>query len=255
MKKEKAFILVCILAFLFAACTEDVPMSVNIDAGQFELGGKTANVVHSVTDSIVFVRDSVADEKHDTLYNIRTSITLVLDSVYYTDQLEEKLELQICSDSGNLLSTLTPADSLIEDSLIVYLQKKQGQSFEIAFEGEIGRKALLKMKDGAKVSLNGFSFVYADPKITKKLSLYEEYIKGMRKWSKDAQQYQRSVTNGINALGGGFIYMLVIRRAMDESYKLDAQLAKQKDKMTAKQLECYQACHKELLSYGPKTWI
>ena len=249
-KKESLYALAVGLLTIFAiACSKEVPMEVRIDSGQLDIEGKTAHVIHADTTSIVLVRDSIAEENNG-LYTVRTSLTLVLDSIYPTDQMEDTLRLQFMASDGQILATFLPTDSLITDSLIVFLNEGIVKLITIDFGGKMDGNSILKLQDGARASFTGFSFLFANPKVTKMLDQYEKYLKAIREVCQEAGLYRKSAENSINAGFGGFIYLMVIGQAIQKTETLDKQIFAMKEQMTPLQTVRYDIYHKELLSYN-----
>jgi len=248
MKKTGKFLMAAFGAILFAACVKEIPTEVRIGAEQLNIEGKTAGVVHADTADIVLMRDSIADEETG-LYTVRTYVTLVLDSVYPTDQVEDTLRLQFASADGKALGTLLPTDSLINDSLIAYLQKGVGMARIVDFEGQMSGKDILALQENPQLSFKGFSFVFADPSITKDLNEYEALLKGLKEFLKEAGDYQKSATNSINAGFGGFIYAMVIGKVLDKAEVLDRRLTAKKDRMSPLQLVRFESYRKEMQSF------
>lgn len=251
MKRIHFYLFVVVLfAMMAIACTEEVPMTFILGSNQLTVEGKSSGLVHPDTTSIFLGRDSVADEKHDTLYTIHTSIDLILDSLYTTDQMEGIPQLELRNGEGKTVATLNPVDSLLRDSLVVFLNKKPGSLKRIAFEGQIGRTALMQLRENPSIAFTGFTFCFADPKITEQLNLYSKYLQAIRDVLKEAGLYKDSARNSINAGFGGLIYAMIIGQALAKTEELDKQIRAKKDKMSPLQLARYEVYHKELKSYN-----
>ena len=217
-------------------------METRINASKLDIDGKTAHVVHADTADIVLLRDSLADESSG-LFTVHTSLTLVLDSIYPTDQMEDSLALRLQTADGELLVTLMPTDSQIADSLVAYLQKGIGSMKEIAFEGLMDGESILKLQNGAKASFTGFSFLFADPEISKQIDDLRKGLNTLADICKEAQQASS------RDMFSGFIYAAIIGEAVKQLDSIDKKLQKVKSQMTPHQLLRFEACHQELLSY------
>lgn len=240
---KKSFLFVFATCFLMIACEKKVPMSVSMNAELLEINGKTACVVHKDTANIVFLRDSVMDEKADS-FTLRTTLTLLLDSVFPTDQMDADLMLSLVSPEGMELATLYPVDSLLKDSLIQFLQKQPGEKMSIDFKGLVGRSQLIQMAEGVKACLKGFSFLYADPTATKLLNEYRKALDGMINLAREAKQ------NTSRDAFSAFVYAMAFPQLIDQiEKKIDNKLLGMKDKMSPLQLECYEMYHRELKTY------
>lgn len=241
--KKSSLMPVLAVCFCMMACQKNVPVSVSMPADQFEINGKTSAFVHADTADIVFLRDTLADEKADS-FALKTTLTLLLDSAFSTDKMEEVLSLQLASSEGDALTTLCPVDSLLEDSLIHFLQKKPGQQVTIDFQGMIGRQQLIKMAEGVKATMAGFSFLYADPEANYLLSEYRKGLDELLKLAKEAKQ--ATARDPFSA----WIYVMAITQVVDQmDKKIDKKLLAMKDRMSARQQDLYAAYHTEMKSY------
>lgn len=243
--KTKLLLVFCIIAILMTACRKEVPMEVQISTEQLTIEGKTAHVIHADTTNIVLHRDSSAKENSE-FYTIHTSITLVLDSIYPTDKMEDSLTLKLQSADGQILATLLPIDSLLVESLIDYLQTEVGRTKEMVFEGEMDGMSILKLQEGAKVSLSGFSFLFADPTISKELDEYRKALDSLKQITMEAQQ-----ATSQDPLSGLF-YAIAIGQVVKQINGFDKKLQQKKSKMTPYQLTRYDLYHGELQSYDMK---
>lgn len=237
------YILMTIAVVLMAACNKEIPMEVSIDATQLGIEGETANMVHADTTAIILVRDSIADE-NSGLYEVRTNVTLILDSIYFTDQMLDTLELKLQSADGELLGKLQPVDSLLADSLMLFLRKATGNAKTINFKGQMDDKSILKLQDGGKLSFTGFSFLFADPQISKKLDEYRKHLNGFLQLGKEAQQ------GASRDPFSGFFYAMALGQVLQKAEAIDKQLQKNQDRMTPLQRKRYDAYHKEMISYN-----
>lgn len=241
MKKMK-YLLMAIAFLAMASCSREIPRAVRIDATQLNIQGKTAYVVHADTTAIVLERDSVVNEESG-LYDVRTSLTLVLDSTYSTDQLLDTLTLKLQSADGEQLGMLQPADSLIADSLIAFLGKTAGKTKVVAFKGQMAGESILKLQEGGTLSFDGFSFLFADPQASKKLDEYRKHLDALLQIGKEAQQ------NASRDPFSGFAYAIALGQVLQKTETIDKQLLKMPTRMTPLQRERYNAYHKEMMSY------
>lgn len=241
MKKVK-YVFIAIAFLVMASCSREIPKEIRIDVAQLNIEGKTAYVVHADTTAIVLERDSVVNEESG-LYDVRTNLTLVLDSIYSTDQLLDTLTLKLLSADGELLGTLQPTDSLIADSLIAFLGKAVGKAKVVAFKGQMAGESILKLQEGGKLSFAGFSFLFADPQVSKKLNEYRKHLDALLQIGKEAQH------NTSRDPFSGFVYAIALGQVLQKAETIDKQLLKIQDKMTPLQRERYNAYHKEMMSY------
>ena len=223
MKKCFFPILVTFVTLLIA-CQENerpVPMQVEIN-GQVEIFGNKANIVRPDTMALVIVRDSVADEKTDTIYHLKTSLTFVLDSTFMADKMEEALQLHIND------ITFVPTDSACANSLIAFLKSDVGTKTVVEFTGKTERSKFLQLSNAVKVSLIGFSFheldpeAMADPKITKLIDSYEKWI---------------NILNNAKKENYGMLPQMYVYEGLPEAYGLYKKLAAHESVMSPKQKE------------------
>ena len=231
--KKLSFMTMLAMAALLAACNEKkqeqeaIPMQVET-AAQVEISGNRASLVKADTTALVIVRDSVADEEVDTIYDIHATLTLLLDSIFIADKMEETLVLELFAADGSSLAQLTPVDTLLADSLMSFLKQEAGTAIEITFVGKIDKDYFLKLQDAANVSLSGFSFheldpeSLADPKITSQINQFEKLAK--------------EINNDIREFG----YMGVGVARAEEIAIMRIKLNGIKSDMTPKQLERFQ---------------
>lgn len=240
--------LISIIAFyVFSACKEESPMLVTINADQLEIQGRTAHVVHADTTAIVITRDSLPIDEKNEMYRVRTSVRLILDSLFITDSLEDTLRLQFANTEGSALAILVPSDSTITDSLIVYLKKETGKTIDIAFEGQMDRISLLQLQKGAKVTFTGFSFPFANPKVTAKLDRFGKAVGTLQEMYRDLKASQSSH----NAFGDMFAAMFFVE-GMKNVNAMDREVANMKGQMTPMQLAKYEVYHQELQMLNEK---
>lgn len=230
MKRKHLFKVICAIGFLFTACQEiekPIPMSMELTGVQLEISGSQAGLVAADTTGLIIVRDSIANEAADTIYNVRTNLTLVLDSTFAADKMEEKLLLNILGADGSILVSLAPTDSMIVDNLMAFLKKDIGEKMEIGFAGSIEENKFLKIENATKVMLIGFSFhqfdpeAMADPAINRLINQYE--AKGIK-------------FENLEGEDGVPVEVLYVGD-LKERAKLANKLGGLKKKMTPKQLE------------------
>ncbi|MCH5311796.1 MAG: hypothetical protein J1E57_07575 [Prevotella sp.] len=178
---KKVFITILGIAVLIVAgCQKEkeitVPLSMQIDAGKVEIIGSTAEVVKADTAQLILFRDSVTNEETDTVYNIHTSLRLLLDKTFEADKMEDTLQLEFINDTGASLVTLASADSILADSLVAFLNKKPNESIEIEFAGQIEKSKFLQLSNVVKVVLRNFSF-HLDPEAGFKKILVPKFLK------------------------------------------------------------------------------
>lgn len=206
------------------ACQEKesiTPMQIEVGS-QVEVVGICANNVKPDTVSLVIVRDSVTDEKTDTIFNLKTSATLILDSTFVADKMEETMQLQIND------VTFVPADSALANNLITFLKSEPGTKTVIEFVCKAEKSKYLQLQNATKASITGFSFhkldpeALADPKIT---SLIDKFEKLAKEIGEDIREY------GDFGIGAA--------RA-EEIGSMRNKLNGMKSKMSPKQLERFQ---------------
>lgn len=241
---RKTFILsVIAAAILLAACENNVPVPMQVEIGvPVAISGNRAALVKADTTQLLLVRDSVADEKTDTIYNLHTSLTLILDSTFLADKMEEHLELNI----NDII--LTPTDSVLADSLMAFLKKQPGATVSIAFAGQTVRSQFIQLATASNATLTGFSFheldpeSLADPKITQLLDKWQRYIR----------QYQREVDD-LEEAGGRGIPGMFIYKDEERCYK---QLYAEIKRMTPGQKALFdrldKLCKNEFSLYMPR---
>ncbi len=228
---------------LISACTKEIPMKVNLGTGQLSIEGTTVHVIHADTSDVILIRDSIPDEgsRH---YTVRTSITLVLDSLFYTDQMVDSMALKLFSPNGEELATLIPADSLIVDTLIVYLQKEAGEKITIDFYGNVSGESILRLQKDGKAEFRGFSFVYADPKISDQVNEYEEMIHTISIMVEDARQNPQKYQSM-----EGFVAALVLQEAFNRVEAVNIILLGLKEKMSPMQYARFKVAHDLMKTY------
>ena len=225
---RKTFICSLMVAALLAACQKEAPIPMQVEAGaQVEISGNRASIVKADTTRLVIVRDSVADEKTDTVYDLHTSLTLILDSTFMADKMEDSLSLKIND------VVFAPADSTLADSLISFMKKQPGTAINIQLAGQASRSQFLGLALSDAVVLSGYSFheldpeSLADPKITAMLKDYLETAKGIR----DLQEIEKEAGPMGSCCAPLYEHYDLCQKSLD----------KMKDKMTPKQRKAYEA--------------
>lgn len=207
---------------------EIIPMTVTVNASRIEMEGTCVGIVHADTAKILLIRDSVSDEKVNSIYNIYTKLTLFLDSTFMADAMEDTLSLQLLAADGRCLAQLAPVDSLLADSLIAFLKQETGKSIVIDFAGQTGKDIFLQLSDAAIATLSGFSFheldpeSLADPQITKLLDEYQKWVEYVRQGVAD---------------GFGIIPQSYVHYGLPEAYDTYKKLKTKESLMTPKQKE------------------
>ena len=210
-------------------------MSMELAGLQLGISGSQTGLVTADTTSLIIVRDSVVNEATDTIYNVRTNVILVLDSTFTADKMEEELLLNVLGADGSTLVSLAPTDSMVVDSLMVFLKKGVGEKIEIGFAGNTEKSKFLKIGNATRVTLTGFSFhqfdpeAMADPKITNLLNEYEKWGNNV---VEEFQEYGFAGTLETNFLSD-----------------VTEDLEKRKVEMTPKQLERYLKLRKRFIEY------
>lgn len=231
MKRKHLFIVICAISSLFTACQEKekpIPMSMELAGVQLDICGNQAGLVVADTTGLIIVRDSVANEAIDTIYNVRTNVILMLDSTFIADKMEEKLLLNVLGADGSTLVSLAPTDSMIVDSLMAFLKKDVGEKIKIGFAGNAEKSKFLKLENTTKLMLIGFSLheldpeVIADPKITKMLDSYAKWLRTMKK-DMDANN--------------GYLPQMYVHQGLPEAYGIYQKLHSQESLMSPEQKE------------------
>lgn len=190
--KRKLFNIILVaftLGLLATSCTEETPMSVAIDASQLQIEGNCASKIHADTAKIVLQRDSLPLAGSDTVYVLHTAVTLQLDTTYFTDQMDTLPDLRLNFSDGDLVTTLHPTDSLLQNTLLNFVCSSPGVSTTIAFQGEITRNAMLRLgKEGGKALFTGFSFQYANPEIARQV---DEFYQAVMQIVSFKEQYEK----------------------------------------------------------------
>lgn len=221
MKKSYVMMIVVVM-FLTACQRNEVSIPLQVVVSQVEIVGEQANIVKLDTASLVIVRDSVANEKTDTIYNVKTSITIILDSTFVADKIEKTLQLQIND------ITFVPADSAFANNLISFLKSEPGTKTVIEFVGKAEKNKYLQFQNATKASFTDFSFhkldpeALADPNITKMLNSYAKWLKTMKQDKDDNY---------------GTLPQMYVHQGLPEAYGLYKKLHVQETKMTPKQKE------------------
>lgn len=222
---RKSFICSLIVAILLVACQKDAPILMKVEAGvQVEISGDRASIVKADTTRLVIVRDSVADEKTDTVYKLYTSLTLILDSTFMADKMEDSLLLKIND------VVFVPTDSTLADSLISFMKKQPGTAINIQLTGQALRSQFLGLAFANTSVLSGYSFHELDPE-----SLADPEITAMLKDYLETERYLREVEEEGGWLGSSAAYMLGRHEANQSALDM------MKDKMTPKQRKAYEA--------------
>ena len=243
MMRKTFFISVIAAIALLAACEKEAPVPMQMEMGvQIDISGNRAAIVKADTARLVIMRDSVADEKTDTIYNLHTSLTLILDSTFLADKMEDSLLLSI----GDI--TLAPTDIVLADTLIAFIKRQPGAAVSINFAGQAVRSQFLLLGTASEATLSGFSFheldpeSLADPKITQLLD----------RWQNLVYQYRREV-NELEEVGGRGIPGMFIYEEEAKCYK---QLLALTEQMTPGQKARFDKldniCKKELSFYMPR---
>jgi hypothetical protein len=220
--KKSYVILMVVVMFLTGCKKNEVSVPMQVVVSQLKIVGKQANLVKSDTASIVIVRDSVANENTDTIYNVKASISIILDSTFLADKMEEALQLQI----NDII--FVPADSAFANNLITFLQSDPGTKTVIEFVSKVEKNKYLQLQNATKASFTGFSFhkldpeALADPKITKLLDSYAKWLKTMKQDMDDNY---------------GTLPQMYAYEGLPEAYGLYKKLHVQETKMTPKQKE------------------
>ena len=201
--------------------TEHVPTQVEIRS-QMDIVGNQATLVRPDSVSIVVIRDSVPNEETDTIYKLKTSITLILDSTFMADKMEDNLQLHICD------IIFEPIDGSYKDNLITFMKSGKGSTVDIDLVGKAERNKFLQLSNESSVLLKGFSFrkidpeAMADPKITKMLDSYAKWLRIMKK---DMDENY------------GILPQTYVHQGLPEAYELYQKLESQESIMTPKQKE------------------
>lgn len=241
--KKGWFLVVATVVMLITACSIEVPMELRINTKQVSIEGNTARAIHTDTADIVLIRDSIADEASG-LYCVRTSVDIVLDSIFYTDQMEDSLTLKFLSADGDEQVTMFPTDSLISDTLTAFLQNKVGERVSVFFEGKMSGKSILKLQEGGKVVLAGFSFIYADPKITKTVNDYYNRIQAIRTIIEKARTNPERMKSM-----EGFVIVLTLQEGFNQVEKINKKLISIKDQMSPLQYAKFKEAHDIMKTY------
>jgi len=224
---------------LFAAsCTEETPMTVAIDASQLQIEGNCASKIHADTAKIVIQRDSLPMAGRDTVYVMHTVVTLLLDSTYFTDQMDTVPDLHLMFSDGTPVTTLQPTDSLLRNTLINFVTSTPGVFTTIIFQGEITRSAMLRLsKEGGKALFTGFSFQYADPEIARSVDEFYKAVMGIVTFKE--QYEQRRAEMEALPMEQKWEKALLLMGIINNAATIGNRTARLEKKMTERQHEKY----------------
>lgn len=241
MKKRNLFNIPLVLFTfgLFAAsCTEETPMTVAIDASQLQIEGNCASKIHADTAKIVFQRDSLPIAGRDTVYVMHTVVTLLLDSTYFTDQMNTVPDLRLMFSDGTPVTTLQPTDSLLRNTLINFVTSTPGVFTTIGFRGEITRSAMLRLsKKEGKALFTGFSFQYADPEIARRVDEFYQAVMGIVTFKEQYEQRKAEMDALPMEKRAQALFMLM--GIINNAATIGNETARFEKKMTERQHEKY----------------
>ena len=99
----------------------------------------------------------------------------------------------------------------------------------------------MQLKKGAKIDFTGFSFPFADPKITAKLDKLGRAVGTLKELYRDLKKSQ----NSHDAFGNMFAAMFFVK-GLENVNAMDREVANMKSRMTPVQLAKYELYHQEL---------
>lgn len=185
--KKKIFVLLTVATLISACQSEKAPMFVKLPAIPFCVEGTHADLIKGANSEWFFLRDSVANEETDTIYNVTVDAKLKVEKMFTAEKLDTFPQLKFFSPSGEELIVMDVQDSaVINDFVGYYLKERLGFNREIRFVGKINKSKYLQLAQAQKAVLVHFSLydpeAHADPQITALLDEYEtgyENVKSM----------------------------------------------------------------------------
>lgn len=185
--KKKIFVLLTVATLISACQSEKAPMFVKLPAIPFSVEGTHADLIKGANSEWFFLRDSVANEETDTIYNVTVDAKLKVEKMFTAEKLDTFPQLKFFSPSGEELIVMDVQDSaVINDFVGYYLKERLGFNREIRFVGKINKSKYLQLAQSQKAVLVHFSLydpeAHADPQITALLDEYEtgyENVKSM----------------------------------------------------------------------------
>lgn len=186
MKKNLLGMMV-VVALMVACQGEKAPMFVKLPAIPYSVEGTHADLIKVANSEWFFLRDSVANEETDTIYNVIVDAKLKAEKTFTAEKLDTFPQLKFFSPSGEELIVMDVQDSaVINDFIGYYLKERLGINREIRFVGKINKSKYLQLAQAQKAVLVHFSLydpeAHADPQITALLDEYEtgyENVKSM----------------------------------------------------------------------------
>lgn len=214
----------------FAACKKEVPMIVKLPISSVTIEGRQSERVSPMGTVLTVSRDSVVNEDTDTIYNIKGTLWLKLDSAMIADKIEESLNFCFLSSKGKV--SIESNESQMADSLMAFLRGEKGDSIEVVITAQMSRSLFMLIANAETAKLEGFSFHQdADE------ALINHLMKEVGNYGQKAEVFRRS--NGEYNIG-----------AIDPLLKMekaDKRLRALKSKMTIWQQIQYEAIKKKYL--------
>ena len=177
--KKSLFALMAVAALMFSCQSgEKAPMFVKLSAIPFAIEGTHADLVKGASAEWLFLRDSVANEETDTIYNVTVDAKLSIEKAFDAEKMDTLPQLKLYSQTGEEIIVMDVQDTAsIKDFLGYYLKEKVGSVKEIRFMAKISKSKFLQLAQAKQAVLTHFSMFYpeanADPEISKMIDEYE----------------------------------------------------------------------------------
>lgn len=98
----KTILLAAFVLLSFTACKKEVPMIVKLPISSVTIEGSQSERVSPMGTVLTVSRDSVVNEDTDTIYNLKGTLWLKLDSAMIADKIEESLHFCFLSTTGKV---------------------------------------------------------------------------------------------------------------------------------------------------------
>ena len=229
--KKSLFALMAVAALLLSCQGgEKAPMFVKLSTIPFEIEGTHADLVKGASTEWIFLRDSVANEETDTIYNVTVDAKLSIEKTFEAEKMDTLPQLRLYSQTGEELIVMEVQDTAsIKDLLGYYLKEKAGSVKEIRFTGTISKSKFLQLAQAKQAVLTHFSMfdleANADPAITKMIDEYEGCCNNAK------ELLQNGIPAGSSAMMRQFGYIEDCESSLKKKEKLmtPGQLKRYKD--------------------------
>ena len=124
MKKNLLGMMV-VVALMVACQGEKAPMFVKLPTIPFSVEGTHADLIKGANSEWFFLRDSVANEETDTIYNVTVDAKLKVEKMFTAEKLDTFPQLKFFSPSGEELIVMDVQDSAVINDFIGYYLKER----------------------------------------------------------------------------------------------------------------------------------